>query len=328
MIGLVAGDNLLVSLLGSGGFGRVYLGLQLPLLMRVAVKLLSAEYVGAAAMEELRAKFEGEARALALVQHPHVVRLLQYGTFFDKPFLSMDYVADAVTLEEAIARKSAEASSFSLAEIQAILGQLLDGLGAAHELGVIHRDIKPANLMLQQAIGYPVFVRILDFGLAKFLDAGDSTTFLSGTPDYMAPEQIRRQDLGPWTDLYAVGTIAFELLFGRSPVRGETPQETLWRKLEVDFDPSASIAGLGLPLDTMDFLRLSLAADPGQRYRSACAMRLGMERALGVLSETSRVPAADFVTSPGGSADEGMRRWLEHEEVRLFPGLRNSPDED
>ncbi|MCB9542107.1 MAG: protein kinase [Myxococcales bacterium] len=86
-------------------------------------------------------------------------------------------------------------------------------------LGVIHRDVKPGNVMIQALPSNPYFVRLVDFGLAKLVDDAHSTALLAGTPHYMAPEQISRQPVGPWTDWYAFGVIAFELLTGSRPYR-------------------------------------------------------------------------------------------------------------
>lgn len=337
LVGQAVGDYLVVGFLGAGGFGRVYLALQMPILLEAAVKLLNLDWVPESAREQVLARFEAEARALALVQHPNVVRLLHYGSFLQRPYLVMEYVASASTLESEIARRARGDERFAPWEIRAIVGQLLDGLAAAHERGVIHRDIKPGNLMLQRAHGYPLLLRILDFGLAKFLEGGNRTAVTTGTPDYMAPEQIAAGEIGPWTDLYAVGSIAFELLTGRRPFPGEDMQHTFFFKMNHSYDPTTAVAGLGLPAEVTGFLRHALACDPNERFRVVEAFRLGFETACGALeregeSSRSRISLAGLrgsgLPDPAGAAtcpvqagkpiaDQAFREWLAREHERL-----------
>ena len=177
-------------------------------------------------------------------------------------------------------------------------------------------------------------MRLLDFGLAKLLAGGHETRSSAGTPEYMAPEQIAREPLGPWTDLYAVGIIACELITGRLPFAAEDFQALAWRKLDPSTDPTADLAGLELPDEVLTFLRRALARDPARRYRDVAAMRLGLLPAIRALPATRAplaarrhpVASADPTTTPVSSApprpiseerDLAFRRWLEREEQRL-----------
>lgn len=226
-IGRMLGKWLLVSRLGSGGFGTVYLAVQVPLVeMHAAVKVLHRQD-DALVLEQLLAKFEGEARALARLGHPNVVRLHEYGRQDDSPYLVMEYVAEARTLKAEIKGRALRGEPFALDEVHRILRQTCDALGAAHRLGIVHRDVKPENIMLQDVEGDPSFVRVLDFGLVKFLGEDGPRSRVMGTPAYMAPEQLLKGELGPWTDLYALGAIAFELLTGRRAFAGRTDKEVL-----------------------------------------------------------------------------------------------------
>jgi serine/threonine protein kinase len=132
-----------------------------------------------------------------------------------------------------------------LGVVRHVLEQVLNALEAAHALDIVHRDIKPDNVMLQSVPGDPCFVRVLDFGLARFLESQRETSLLLGTPAFMAPEQVTREGIGPWTDLYALGVLAFEMLTGRRPFDGETPQEVLAKKLDPDFDPRSFVEQAG-----------------------------------------------------------------------------------
>ena len=336
-VGQAVGDYLVVGLLGAGGFGRVYLALQMPILLEAAVKLLDLDWMPEGARGLALARFEAEARALARVQHPNVVRLLQYGAFLGRPYLAMEHVGSAATLEAEIARRAAAGERFAPWEVRAVVDQLLDGLAAAHALGVIHRDVKPGNLMLQRAHGHPLLLRILDFGLAKFLEGGNRTAATTGTPDYMAPEQITGGELGPWTDLYAAGSIAFELLTGRRPFPGQDMQQTFFFKLNQSYDPTAAVADLGLPAEASGFLRRALACRPEDRFRAAEAFRLGFVAAWAALERDgerswSRVSLEGLggagIPDPAGAAthpvragkpiaDEAFRNWLAREHARL-----------
>jgi serine/threonine-protein kinase len=361
LIGDTIGDYLVVDVIGAGGFGRVYLGLQLPILMRAAIKLLALDKLPDKLVGAMREKFEGEARALALLQHPNIVRLLHYGTHCDQPYLVMDYVEGGVTLRDDIIDRAEQGRRFTLDELRDLFDQLLDGLAAAHERGIVHRDIKPDNLMLQQAVGHPRLLRILDFGLAKFLATGESTASTTGTPGYMAPEQLKQRSIGPWTDLYAVSTIAFELLTGRKPFPGETAQDVYLLKLHPLYDPTTRVDDLDLPDRVTAFLRRAMAHEHDARYRDAAGLRAGLYEALDALAARPGDPLAHVSLTdllgpqrpgsgptldvkpfgasapgaPGRLSDDAFRRWidregdrLEREAERLSSPVPEPPDDD
>jgi serine/threonine-protein kinase len=344
-VGQVIGDYLVVGFLGAGGFGRVYLALQLPILLKAAIKLLDLDLLPESIRESACGRFEAEARALALVQHPNVVRLLHYGSFRRRPYLVMEYVGSAATLEQETFDRAGRGERFALWEVRTLVGQMLDGLAAAHEQNVIHRDVKPGNVMLQRTHGHPLLVRIVDFGLAKFLDAGSRTAAATGTPDYMAPEQIAAGEIGPGTDLFAVGIIAFELLAGQRPFPGADVQQTLFFKMSRGYDPTASIAHLAFPAEVGGFFRRALAWNPGDRFGAVEHFRQAFEAALLALERDAGQPCSRV--SLGGlfagnrepgelewaptrkaatrrpSGDEAFRAWLAREQSRL--GLGEDP---
>ena len=285
-IGRVVGDHLLVGVVGGGGFGKVYLALQQPILMRTALKLMRDE-VGeqiAGALE----RFESEAQAMARLSHPNVVRLLRYGVHQGAPFLVMELVEGGRTLKSELARHAAAGREFDLGLVRDILEQLLNGLEAAHALGIVHRDLKPENLMLQAVPGHPNLLKILDFGLAKFTHEGTETSLALGTPSYMAPEQILRRHLGPWTDLYAVGAIAFELVTGQRAFAAENPQAIVVKKLDPSWDPVRA-SGVALPPRLAAVLSKALAQDPERRFRSAPELRLALREGLAELTSDARL---------------------------------------
>jgi serine/threonine-protein kinase len=339
LIGLMMGDYLVVQIIGAGSFGRVYMAMQQPLGMKAAVKLLDFQRLPESLTEMLEKKFQAEAEALSMIQHPNIVRLLHYGRKEGRPYLVTELVEEGVTLEEEIDYRAETNRLFSGEELERLFQQLLDGLTAAHKIGIIHRDIKPENLMLQNVEGYPDMLRILDFGLAKFLDTGDSTATTSGTPDYMAPEQLTRKRLGPWTDLYAIGTIAFELFTGRKPFAAENIKETFFLKVSKSYEPTKRLTGLDMPEEVIDFLKRALSCDVEKRYQSVDAFRAGLKNALPawadhvdkaqlpisfreLLHEATYMqvlpPEEDTeLRAPADSAEEAFKLWLQQENRRL-----------
>lgn len=288
LIGKVIGDYLCVDIVGMGGFGKVYLAYQLPILMKAALKLMERTKFERGVMKLMLKQFEGEAAALAALNHPNIVRLLKYGTHNNTPYLVMEYVSQAVTLKREIANRAVRSQEFKPEDVFHVLTQIVSGLEAAHAMDIVHRDIKPDNVMLQELAGHPLFVRILDFGMAKFVEDQQDTKFAMGTPAYMAPEQLTRKGIGPWTDLYAVGVMAFELISGRRPFIGRTHQELLTKKIDPSYDPLTRISDLPLPDMARSFLSRALAFDPADRFRTASEFRSAMKQ---VFEELARSPS-------------------------------------
>jgi|GEM_PF-4954257 len=287
-VGKLIGRYLAVKVLGSGGFGTVHLALQHAMLSKkAAVKVLHPQE-DPAVLAMLLKKFKAEAEALAVVSHPNVVQLLEYGTQDDSPYMVMEFVEGARTLKDEIQKRVLRGEGFTVAEVQSLLEQTVNGLEAAHSKGIIHRDIKPENLMLQTVAGNPLLVRIVDFGLAKFTEAGTRTSKAMGTPTYMAPEQLHQAGLGPWTDLYAVGVVAFELLTGRLPFPGRTSQEVVVKKIDPAYDPLSQVSDLHLQDGAVSFLRRALARDAENRYRTTEQFRMGLIEACKTLDATDR----------------------------------------
>lgn len=279
-IGLRLGDYLLTGLLGAGGFGKVYRALQLPVGMPAAVKVLDPES-GPASMAQIKQdKFDIEAQALARLSHPNIVRLYHYGLHRGSPYLAMELIEDATNLWGEIEARAAHDRHLTLDEIESILGQTMAALEAAHLRDLVHRDIKPENIMLQVVPGHGLFVKVLDFGLAKYTADRTATSMLLGTPAYMAPEQLTRGRIGPWTDVYALSVVAFELITGFRPFPGASVQETISHKLDPHFDPWTRVEHLGLPQEVRAFFTRGLALELEARYLGIAHMREGLAIAI------------------------------------------------
>jgi len=323
LIGQFVGDYLVIGRLGKGGFGKVLLGLQRPgYRLRAAVKLLEFEATDARTAAKVTEKFDTEGAALAVLQHPNIVRLLQTGVLDGRPFMAMEYIPGSRTLHTEIQRLVLGHSALEPAVVHHVLNQILNGLEAAHEQQIIHRDIKPENVMLQSVIGDPWHVKIVDFGLAKDIAASRETSMVLGTVHYMAPEQIEGKDLGPWTDCYAVGAMAFELLTGHRPFRGKDSQAILRQKLKPGFDPFESLGVHDLSEAAVEFLRRALARYADDRYRGCGEMR----EALGRVFDEPRNTAV-FSRDLSALFDSEEIARVKSEEVRLAEERRSLDSE-
>lgn len=292
LVGRMFGEYLVVRRLGAGGVGAVYLALQQPIGLPAALKLLHADGSALATGE----RFRREAAALARLRHPNIVRLLKYGIQGDDAYLVMEHVEGGRTLKDALRE------GIAVDDASRILTQMCHGLEAAHTRGVVHRDIKPANVMLEPVPGESHFVRIVDFGLVKFAEEGHSTRLAAGTPRYMAPEQMLKTGIGPWTDGYAVTVIACEMLTGRHPFRGDTAQAIMLRKHDPGFDP---VADLGLTVGPMmaELLRRGLAPTLSHRYRDMPSLKVALDAALTEFAgDTTPGLGTTLPTPPGGSS--------------------------
>lgn len=284
VIGQVIGDFLVVSHIGSGGFGRVFLGLQAPLYgLRGALKLMELERFDDDIAQALLSKFEGEAQALAALSHPNIVKLLKYGVHNQRPYLVMEYVQEALTLTQVGQALRASDDLMDIATVRSIVSQVTHALDAAHRKQIIHRDIKPDNLMIQEVPGHAELVRVLDFGLAKFTAHTDTTQLALGTPQYMAPEQLQMRDIGPWTDLYALGVVSFWLLTGQKPFDAQTHEDILALKLDPDFDPISTLRSLAFPQPVISWLSRAMAYDHEQRHQNAQEFLEDFELAMNAL---------------------------------------------
>lgn len=207
--------------LGRGGMARVYLAHDRVLGEKVALKVWHSDLMATAATSH---RLLREVKLARSILHPNVVRLFELGTYRGARYVTMEYVAGASL--DAIVRRTGPIPPRLWWKLAV---QVVEGLKAAHDVGVIHRDLKPQNIMVTQ----DGRVKILDFGIAGVLDSSDHTQTQSivGSPKYMAPEQIQGQRLDVRTDLYALGAIFYFMLTGREAFTGETVQAILTKQL-------------------------------------------------------------------------------------------------
>jgi serine/threonine-protein kinase len=270
LLGLSAGNYRITAKIGEGGMARVYRAVHPEIGREVAVKVLSLDLVGA---DEVVRRFKIEAQTVNRIRHPNIVQIFDFGTLADgRPFYLMELL-EGESLATRIKR-----GALSVVEAIALMDPVLDALEAAHRASVVHRDLKPDNVYLQRLAGR-IEVKLLDFGIAKLLDAHQTqqtrSGVLMGTPAYMAPEQAagRMNEIGPRTDIYAVGVMLYEMLANTPPFTSTNLGALLLEHLQT-IPPTLSerkVAGIPEALSTL--VATCLAKDPAQRPPSAAILR-------------------------------------------------------
>jgi len=265
---MVGGKYRLESLLGAGGMGRVYRATHVELGEPVAVKFLLAEW---ASRPEMRARFRREAVVLARLRHPNIVSIIDYGDHHGELYLVMEMLR-GFSLDSQV---KAGGATLPLHRVVHIIDQVLQVLEAAHAAGVVHRDLKPDNVMLLDAGDRTDRVKVLDFGIAQ-VDDGDpaekltATGTVRGTPHYMSPEQCVGRNIGPATDIYAVGAMLYELLAGVVPFNGRSAAEIISQQM---FATPPAFAEREMPrevpLGVESLVMRALAKKPEQRPTAA-----------------------------------------------------------
>jgi len=240
-----------------GGMSAVYEAYQPSLHRLVAVKVLA--FPGD---PEFAARFEREARAIAALQHPNVVRVYDYGEEDGEAYLVMQYVEGGVTLVDLLREPQAPIRCLELLE------HVLAGLGYAHGQGIVHRDVKPSNVLMAS----PTWPMLADFGIAKLLAVHGqqltATGVVAGTPAYMAPEQAFRLSVDARTDLYSAGVVLYEMVTGQVPFDAGTPVATLMLHAYEPPPPPREL-NPALPEELEAVVLKALAKDPAERYQSA-----------------------------------------------------------
>jgi len=262
----IAGRYRIQSKLGEGGMGAVYKAEQISLKRTIAVKLLRPEV---ASSQLLLRRFNAEAEAVAKLSHPNTVNIYDFGQDSDGTlFIAMEFI-EGQSLRHMIHREA----PFSIRRALGIALQVSSSLSDAHSRSIIHRDLKPDNVMIQTRGREKDIVRVLDFGIAKLRDenrqsqlamtqAGD----MLGTPQYMAPEQIRAEPIDGRTDVYALGCLLYEMITARLPYDAPTIMSLLSKHLlEVTVPPSQRRTDLVIPPAIDQLILSAMAKDPKSR---------------------------------------------------------------
>jgi eukaryotic-like serine/threonine-protein kinase len=255
----------ILSKLGAGGMGDVYLAQDGRLGRKVALKLLPSHFISDA--DRLR-RFQQEARAASALNHPNILTIHEIGQIDDHPFIATEFI-DGQTLREHTAL-----ALIKLEEALDVAVQVASALAAAHKGGIIHRDIKPENIMIRD----DGFVKVLDFGLVKLTEKratdSEASTLVNtdagvvmGTARYMSPEQARGLEVDARTDIWSLGVVLYEMVAGRAPFEGGTPSDVLSLILQREPVPLVRYSP-EVPTELERIVRKALHKDREERYQT------------------------------------------------------------
>jgi serine/threonine-protein kinase len=291
LIGRTIGRFEILSELGRGGMAVVYKARQTSPNRIVALKVLPPEL---SLDRTYIARFRQEADSAAALEHPNIVPIYVVDEAEGLHYIAMKFI-DGRTLKEIIH----ERGMLPLDETIRLIEQVASALDYAHSRGVIHRDIKPSNMMLDRS----GWVYLTDFGLARGTGGGGGLTVagtVMGTPEYMSPEQAQGlPNVGPPTDIYALGVVIYEMLTGRMPFKADTPLAMLVARLQQAPIPPRDFRS-DLPLPVEDVIMRALARKPEARYPSAGEMMMALKQAAS-LSTDAMSSATPPVSPPAGT---------------------------
>jgi hypothetical protein len=295
LVGQLIGDRYrVVSRLGEGGMGQVFLADHVKMGRQSALKVLGR---GLMSDPEAISRFNREAANAARISHPNVCAVYDFGETADgRLYLAMEYVQGR-TLQQLLH----DEGPLPLPRAALLLEQAAAALAAAHEMGIVHRDLKPDNIMITSVKGREV-VKVVDFGIAKAAGAGDQqvtrTGFVIGTPDYMSPEQLAGDPVDARTDIYALALVFFRMVTGALPFDGATGQDSLVKRLT---HPPRRLAdtrpGAAFPSALQAVLDRALARQPAERYVSAPDFSRGVSRVVEAGRRVAGIPGSEITPS-------------------------------
>ena len=279
--------------LGQGGMGIVYRAFDPAIHRPVAVKTITKSALDPSDLQYALTRFRHEAQAVGRLTHPRITAIYDYGEEIDIAYIVMELV-NGQSLYHHIQNQA----KFGLKEIGEMIRQLLDGLGYAHELGVVHRDIKPSNILIND----DGRLKLTDFGIAR-LDSSTLTQVgeIMGSPGYMSPEQFLGTDIDARSDIYSVGVIAYELLANRRPFTGNNAEVMRQVLNERPVNPSEHNPKISVQLDWAT--QKALAKKQADRFQTAKEFSEAFVKGIDVsIRQSQRAPAASAI------ADEPTQR--------------------
>jgi len=260
MIGTIISNYKIISVLGEGGMGTVYLAEHTVFSRKVAVKVLLSQYIK---NSNLRERFKNESILLSKLKHPYIVGVYDFYEDENGLYIFMEYI-EGTPLDEYIEKKSGPISSERAIPI---MKKVLDAFSYAHSQGIIHRDIKPSNIMIDDNDD----IKVLDFGIAKILDDDKSLTKTGqmGTVFYMSPEQVKGDKVTEKSDIYSLGVTFYQILTGLNPYGGLTTEFEIFNKITQESLPNPQSVYPGIPYFLCSVLEKSLQKEPVDRF-STC----------------------------------------------------------
>ncbi|MBZ0185993.1 MAG: serine/threonine protein kinase [Candidatus Obscuribacterales bacterium] len=282
---LLAGKYELQDKLGQGHLGIVYRARCLEgdngAEKTYAIKILTKEF-----SNDKRAiqRFQREANAAGKLDHPNIVKIFDFDGTEDGSFYIVMELIEGKTLRRVIRRSGPLPVKNSIE----IFNQVLDALDHFHSRGLVHRDIKPSNIILSNFSTKDEIVKIVDFGLARHIDAAKAAEekvtldgFVTGTPAYMSPEQCLGGNVDPRSDLYSLGCVMFRTLTGIAPIPGMTPKETMTNQVQYTALPFDRMPPhIELCEELKDVMKKALSKRPDLRYQNALEMKAALEQIL------------------------------------------------
>jgi serine/threonine protein kinase len=268
------------SMIGQGAMGIVYKARHLLMEKTVAIKMLKQSLVSDSHSVK---RFQHESKAASKLDHPHVIKVFDFGLSDDgRPYIVMDFL-EGVSLADLIKAKG----QVTIERTIRVIGQACSALDHAHRQGVIHRDLKPTNIVLTKYDQEDDFVKVVDFGVAKLLNAGAEGQKLTqdgevcGSPVYMSPEQCIGNDLDPRSDIYSMGIVIYESLTGKLPILGKTLVDTMSRHLtEPPVPLKEARPDLYIPERLEAVIFKALAKNPADRHQTMQELKMDLEGAI------------------------------------------------
>ena len=301
--------------LGRGGMGSVYVAHDPVLGRLVAIKV----FTGDLELPDLHERFSREARAAAVLSHPNIVTVHDFGEYESKPYIVMEYVAGE-TLAAVIRRRAPALFADKLRWME----ELCAGAGYAHQMQVLHRDIKPSNLVIDRS-GH---LKILDFGIARLFGIASDQSALVGTPAYMSPEQIAGSPVDQRSDQFSIGAVFYELLTYTRAFPGDTPQTIMHRVLHEDPVPLHQLVPEA-PSDVIAIVEQTLKKNAAERFPDSETLSAALARVRGTL--TSSPPATPAIapepeTPPSPSSQDRGSASAHRDEDSVLTQLPPPPD--
>ena len=334
-VGTLIGRYRVTRAIGHGGIGAVYEAVQDAIGYRAAVKILGAQLATDPRQKQYVDRFLDEARAVNLINHPGVVRVFDFGETDDHIVYILMELLEGQTLSSRLAdAQQGKSKRMSVLQVMRLVRQTAAAMAQAHEKAVIHRDLKPENIILVSDSDVPggERVKILDFGLARFLDSPERRTTAGvalGTPMYMSPEQCYGGDLDGKSDVYSLGAIAFEMLCGQPPFTDPKPARLMTKHVN-EAPPQLKSLNPALPNEVTELVHQLLAKQAAQRPD----MRSLMSR-IDQLEQAGKLPSGELAAAakpaPAGAganeafaptlAVDSLKKKAGKEEANLFRTL-------